>query len=144
MKIRDKTTTNKWNMREVINHLTYTHLLNTIKSNPNTNFWKTLQEESSWHDRFLQPVFLKHFKQNSSRYLSVKQKYKIAYINKKHVYQERKETTHREIDKNVITTSSNLYITKSWSVAFNFATLTLSHVNSHVIINSFPIFYTIF
>ena len=40
----------------------------------------------------------------------MKQKYKIAYINKKHVYQERKETTHREIDKNVITTSSNLYL----------------------------------
>ena len=78
--IRDKTTTNKWNMRKVINHSTHTHLLNTIKSNPSTNSWKTLQEESSWHDRFGQPVFLKHFKQNSSRYLSVKLKYKIAYI----------------------------------------------------------------
>ena len=47
--------------------------------------------------RLWQPVFLKYFKQNSSRHLSVKQKYKIAYINKKHVYKERKETTHGEI-----------------------------------------------
>ena len=47
--------------------------------------------------RLWQPVLLKHFKQNSSRYLSVKQKYKIAYINKKHVYKERKEPTHGEI-----------------------------------------------
>ena len=34
----------------------------------------------------------------------------------------------------------NLYITKSWSVAFNVAMLPLTHVNSHVIINFFPIF----
>ena len=32
MAIHDKTTTNKWDMREVINHSTYIHLLNTIKS----------------------------------------------------------------------------------------------------------------
>ena len=32
--------------REVINHLTHIHLLNTIKSNPNTNSWKILQEGS--------------------------------------------------------------------------------------------------
>ena len=41
---------------------------------PNTNSWKILQEESSWHERFWQPVFLKYFKQNSSQNLSVKQK----------------------------------------------------------------------
>ena len=55
-----------------------------------------MQEESSWHDRFSQSVFLKHFKQNSSRHLSVKQKYKISYI-KKHVYKDRKEITHVEV-----------------------------------------------
>ena len=40
--------------------------------------------------------------------------------------------------------SINQHITKSWSVAFNVATLPLSHVSSHVIINFFLIFYTIF
>ena len=30
--IRDKTTINKWSIREIINHSTYNHLLNTIKS----------------------------------------------------------------------------------------------------------------
>ena len=119
MAIRDKTTKNKWNIREVINHSTHTHLLNTIKSNPSINSWKTLQEESSWHDRFWQTVFLKHFKQNSSRHLTVKQKYKIAYINKKHLYKERKETTHEEIGENVITTSSNIYIKDKYNVCYH-------------------------
>ena len=32
------------------------------------------------------------------------------YINKKHVYKERKEATHGEIGENVIATSSNIYI----------------------------------
>ena len=100
-------------MREVINHSTHTHLLNTIKSNPNTNSWKTLQEESSWQDRLWQPIFLKHFKQNSSRHLIVRQKYKrLHIINKNHVDKEREKTTHGEIGKTVITTS--IYIYKKW------------------------------
>ena len=33
-------------------------------------------------------------------YLSVKQKYKIPYIKKKHAYKKRKETTHGEIGEN--------------------------------------------
>ena len=36
-------------MGEIINYSA--HLLNTIKSNPNTNSSKTLQEESSWQER---------------------------------------------------------------------------------------------
>ena len=35
---------------------------------------------------------------------------------------------------------SNQYITKSWDVAFNVATLTLSHVSSHVILILFSKF----
>ena len=42
-------------------------------------------------------------------HFSVEQKYNIAYINKKYVYKEIKETTHGEICENVITTSSNIY-----------------------------------
>ena len=77
---------------------------------PNTNSWKTLQEESSWQERLWQLVFLKHFKQNSLRHLSVKQKEKIAYNNKKYVYKERKETTHGEIGELITTSSSSSYI----------------------------------
>ena len=38
-------------MREVINHSTYIHLLNTIKSIP-TQTLETLQEESLWQVDF--------------------------------------------------------------------------------------------
>ena len=44
-------------MREVINHLTHIHLLNTIKIYPNTNSWKTLQEESLWQVNFYNLYF---------------------------------------------------------------------------------------
>ena len=39
-------------MREVINHSTYTHLLNTIKSILTQTLEKTLQEESLWQVDF--------------------------------------------------------------------------------------------
>ena len=39
-------------MREVINHSTYTHLLNTIKSILTQTLKKTLQEESLWQEDF--------------------------------------------------------------------------------------------
>ena len=43
--------TNK-HMREVINHSTHTHLLNTIKSILTQTLEKTLQEESLWQVDF--------------------------------------------------------------------------------------------
>ena len=72
-------------------------MLNTIKSNPNTNSWKTLQEESKWHDRFWQPVFLKHLKKIHQDILVWNRNKRLHTINKKYVYKERKETTHGEI-----------------------------------------------
>ena len=39
-------------MREVINHSTYIHLLNTIKSILTQTLKKTLQEESLWQEDF--------------------------------------------------------------------------------------------
>ena len=39
-------------MREVINHSTHTHLLNTIKSILTQTLEKTLQEESLWQIDF--------------------------------------------------------------------------------------------
>ena len=110
MAIHDKTTTNKWTYERSHKSLNSYSLVEYNKIYPKTNSWKTLQEESSWQDRFWQPVFLKHFKQNSSWHLSVKQKWKIAYNNKKHVYKEIKETTHGEIGELITTSSSSSYI----------------------------------
>ena len=54
-----------------------------------------MQEESSWHGRLSQPVFLKHLNKTHQG-IMCEIEIKIAYI-KKHVYKERKETTHEEI-----------------------------------------------
>ena len=54
-----------------------------------------MQEESSWHGRLSQPVFLKHLNKTHQG-IMCETEIKIAYI-KKHLYKERKETTHGEI-----------------------------------------------
>ena len=54
-----------------------------------------MQEESSWHGRLSQPVFLKHLNKTHQG-IMCELEIKIAYI-KKHVYKERKETTHVEV-----------------------------------------------
>ena len=97
-------------MREVINHSTHTHLLNTIKSIltqtlekickkrvhgkrdiDNLHFWNTLNK-----------IYHSIFVWNKNKRLHTN--------NKKHMYKERKETTHVEIgEKTAITTSSYIY-----------------------------------
>ena len=52
-------------------------------------------EESSWHGRLSQPVFLKHLNKTHQGIIC-EIEIKIAYI-KKHVYKDRKEITHVEI-----------------------------------------------
>ena len=54
-----------------------------------------MQEESSWHGRLSQPVFLKHLNKTYQR-IMCETEIKIAYI-KKHEYKGRKETTHVDI-----------------------------------------------
>ena len=54
-----------------------------------------MQEESSWHGRLSQTVFLKHLNKTHQG-IMCEIEIKIAYI-KKHMYKERKETTYREI-----------------------------------------------
>ena len=90
--------TNKWTYERSHKSLNSYSLVEYNKIYPNTNSWKTLQEEISWHGRLWQPMFLKYIKHNLLRHLSVKQKYKRLHtINKKHVHKERKETIHGEI-----------------------------------------------
>ena len=79
------------------------------KSITTTNSWKTLQEESSWQDRLSQPVFLKYLNKTHQGII-YEIEIKIAYT-KKHVYKERKETTHVEVGKEKEYTSSS-YIRK--------------------------------
>ena len=60
-------------MKEVINYSTHIHLLNTIKSIL-TQTLKKFARREFMASRLGQSVFPKHFKQNSSRYLCMKQK----------------------------------------------------------------------
>ena len=62
-----------------------------------------MKEESSWHGRFSQPVFLKHLNKTYQG-IMCETEIKIAYI-KKHVYKERKETTHVQISEEKHTSS---------------------------------------
>ena len=66
-------------MKEVINHSTYTHLLNTIKSIL-TQTLKKLCKKKVYGKKTLTTCISETKQTNSLRDLSVKQKYKIAYI----------------------------------------------------------------
>ena len=94
---------NPWqNHNKQMNHKRSVKSLNSYplvwlqnKSNPTTNSWKVLQEESSWHGRLSQPVFLKHLNKTYQG-IMCETEIKVAFI-KKHVYKERKKTTHVEV-----------------------------------------------
>ena len=58
-----------------------------------------MQEESSWHGRLSQTAFLKHLNKTHQG-IMCETEIKIAYI-KKHVYKERKETTHVKIGEEI-------------------------------------------
>ena len=62
-----------------------------------------MQEESSWHGRLSQHVFLKHLNKTHQGIIC-ETKIKIAYI-KKHMYKDRKETTYVEIGEEKRTSS---------------------------------------
>ena len=67
-----------------------------------------MQEESSLHGRLSQPVFLKHLNKPHQGIIC-ETKIRIAYINK-HVYKERKGTTHVEIGGEKHTSYIYIYI----------------------------------
>ena len=70
-----------------------------------------MQEESSWHGRLSQPVFLKHLNKTHQG-IMCETEIKIVYV-KKHGYKKGKETTHVEIGEEKHTSS---YI---WKIAYN-------------------------
>ena len=73
-----------------------------------------MQEESSWHDRLSQPVFLKHLNKTHQG-IMCETEIKIAYI-KKHSYKERKETTLAEVGEE---NTHYIYIKDKYNVCKN-------------------------
>ena len=69
---------------------------------PNTNSWKTLQEETSWQVDFDNQYFWKTLNKSHHNILVWNRNNRLHTINKKHVYKERKETTHVRIGERII------------------------------------------
>ena len=96
-------------MREVINHSTHIHLLNTIKSILTQTLEKFCKKRVHGIEDFDNLYFWNILNKTDHDILVWSRNERLLTINKKHVYRDRKEITHREIDENVITTSSNIY-----------------------------------
>ena len=67
-----------------------------------------MQEKSSWHDNFSQPVFLKHLNKTHQG-IMCETEIKIAYINK-HAYKDKEETIHVKIGEKDLHYNIYLYI----------------------------------
>ena len=84
-------------MREVINHSTHIHLLNTIKSILKKNSWKTLQKENLWQEDFDNLYFWNTLNKTHQNILMWNRNIRLHTRYKNHVYKEIKETTHERV-----------------------------------------------
>ena len=98
-------------MREVINHSTHIHLLNTIKSIPTQTLEKICKKRVHGKKNFKSLYFLNTLNKTHHSILMWNRNKRLYIINKKHVHKEKKESTHVEIsERTVITTLSYIYI----------------------------------
>ena len=96
-------------MREVINHSTHTHLLNTIKSTLTQTLEKFCKKRVHGMEDF-DNLYFWNILNKTHQGILVWNRNKILHtINKMYAYKERKVTTYEEIGESVITTSSNIY-----------------------------------
>ena len=81
---------------------------------PNTNSWKTLQEESLWQEDFDNLYFWNTLNKTHQGIFVWNINNRLHTSKKNHVYKERKETTHARIgDKNIdqhIKKGSTMYV----------------------------------
>ena len=68
---------------------------------PNTNFWKILQEESLWQVDFDNLYFWNTLNKTHQNIFMWNRNKRLHTLYKKHVYKERKETTHGEIGERI-------------------------------------------
>ena len=93
-------------MREVINHSTHTHLLNTIKSILTQTLEKLCKKRVHGKKDFDNLYFWNTLNKTHHGILVWNKNKWLPTINKKHVHKQRKETTHGELgERTVITTS---------------------------------------
>ena len=120
MVIRDKTTTNKWTYERSHKSFNSYSFVEYNNIYPNTNSWKTLQEESLWQVDFDNLYFWNTLNKTHQGIFVWNRIIRLHTNNKKHVYKERKETTHEGVGErktyiNIIEkTISTIYVYK-WS-----------------------------
>ena len=118
--IRDKTTTNKWTYERSHKSLNSYSLVEYNKIYHNTNSWKTLQEESLWQVDFDSLYFWNTLNKTYQGIFVWNRNNRLHTNNKKHVYKERKETTHEKVDErktyiNIIEEIINIMYVYKWS-----------------------------
>ena len=77
---------------------------------PNTNSWKTFQEESLWQVDFANLYFWNTLNKTHHGILVWNRNNRLHTFYKKQVHKERKETTHVKIGERIVITTSNIYI----------------------------------
>ena len=95
--MHDKTTTNKWTYEKSHKSPNSYSLVKYNKIYPNTNSWKTLQEESLWQVDFDSLYFWNTLNKTYQGIFVWNRNNRLHTNNKKHVYKERKETTHEGV-----------------------------------------------
>ena len=99
LKIRDKTTTNKWAYEKSHKSLNSYSLVKYNKIYPITTSWKTLQEENLWQVDFDNLYFWNTLNKTYQGIFVWNRNNKLHTSNKKHVYKGRKETTHEGVSE---------------------------------------------
>ena len=111
---------NKWTYERSHKLLNSYSLIEYNKIYLNTNFWKTLQEESLWQIDFDNLYFWNTLNKTHHGIFVWNRNNRLHTNNKKHVYKERKETTHERVDErktyinNIEEKISTMYVYK-WS-----------------------------
>ena len=98
--------------------------------NPNTNSWKTLQEESLWQVDFDNLYFWNTLNKTHHGILVWNRNNRLHTLYKKPVHKERKETTHVKIGKRTIITTLNVYISTSTRFAIKTWSQDLRYMNN--------------
>ena len=130
MAICDKTTTNKWTYERSHKSLNSYSLVEYNKIYPNTNSWKKFQKESLWQVDFDNLYFWNTLNETHQDILVWNKNIRLHTRNKKHVYKERKETTHEKIGERTVITTSNVYISISTRFAITIWSQDLRYKNN--------------
>ena len=93
---------NKWSYERSHKLLNSYALVEYSKIYPNTNSWKILQEESLWQVDFDNLYFWNTLNKTHQDIFLWNRNNRLHTRNKKHVYKERKETTHVRVGERSI------------------------------------------